>query len=387
LDWPVSTEALWPASVGRPLPLQGHLRRHMFVKAIERLCSSIDPDVSTRAAEVATRFVRGNLTGGNEIANHVWNLLRGISAAQASYELELLREVLTSKMDHWVRGVALERLAELSGKDGIKLLLSAMPDPELREAALEGLTALMLKSSDPQVMETLGEEISRESSEDISKLVTAYLAAGGRAIEVLDSIASRVEPDIAVTIHWLRNGLTPRKAAKCLRPGIVGRGPTEEKLNELEAEWTDRPNALNAAFAILDRLAVFIFKTVDSTVDHAEVVTELAEITEHRFVVEDVVQTVESEDELRIRFIHNGAGYMFSLRDHGRYINLDDVLAGLNGVLERLDFAERFIHIEIGDVAGVVVFVRAEAFFAAAETLRIPLKTDRETARLYPAPR
>jgi hypothetical protein len=78
---------------------------------------------------------------------------------------------------------------------------------------------------------------------------------------------------------------------------------------------------------------------------------------------------------------------MFSLRDHGRYINLDDVLAGLNGVLERLDFAERFIHIEIGDVAGVVVFVRAEAFFAAAETLRIPLKTDRETARLYPAPR
>lgn len=367
-------------------PFPGDRKRYMFVRAIENLCGAIDPEVSTRAADVAIRFVRSNLTSGNEIANHICNLLRGISAAQVPCEPELLRKVIASELDWWARGEALKRLAELSGKGGIALLLSAMSDPTLRDAALEGLATLMRKTRDPQVVDALATEIAREKSEEISKIVNAYLVAGGTSIELLDSVAGRVDRDTALTIHWLRNGLTPRTVARCLRPAIVGAGPTEEKLTELEARWRDKPDAKSMVFAIVDRLSVILFKTVDSTPDHAELVTELAEITEYRFAIEDVVQTVESEDELRIRFIHNGAGYTFPVRHHGRYLNGDDVLAGINGVLDRLGFIERFIHIDVGDAAAVVVFVRAEAFFAAAEALRIPLQSNRETVRLRASP-
>jgi hypothetical protein len=345
------------------------------------MCHSGDSEVGARAAAVATRVVRNNLTDSNEIANHIWNLLDGIAASKIAVEPALLREVLASEVDGWARGVALKRLAELSGREGVALLLSALPDPDLRSAALEGLTSLMLKARDPQVVNAVAQEIAREKGEDVSKLVNAYLAAGGDSIELMDSVAARVDDHTALTIYWLRTGITPRKAAEWLRPAVADRGPTDEKLEEIEACWREKPDAINTAFAILDRLAVILFKTVDGTPDHAEVVTELAEITERRFVVEAVVQTVESEDELRIRFIHNGVGYMFPVRHHGRYINLDDVLAGLNGVLDRLGFPERFISIDVADVAAVVVFVR-EAFFTVAEKLRIPLNTDRIAARL-----
>ena len=70
----------------------------------------------------------------------------GCSAKQreALYDAlrQVLREVVASKIEGWIRGMALKQLAELEGKAGIARLLGALSDPDLRKDALEGLTSL-----------------------------------------------------------------------------------------------------------------------------------------------------------------------------------------------------------------------------------------------------
>ena len=109
-----------------------HSKHYYLILALEHLCKSGDPETRARAGAVAVKAVRRNLTSGNETANHVWNCLRAIRAAQAPDEAELLRDVISSSLDWWVRGEALKRLAQLDGRNAAGRLLSALSDPDLR---------------------------------------------------------------------------------------------------------------------------------------------------------------------------------------------------------------------------------------------------------------
>ena len=132
--------------------------RYFLIRALEHLCKSADADVAELAPpRVAIEFIRRNLAvhgqsalEANSLANDVWHCMDSIAAACSPEQREVLhetlrqvlREVLASRLEWWVRGMALKRLAQLEGRAGIARLIDAMSDPDLRKDALEGLASL-----------------------------------------------------------------------------------------------------------------------------------------------------------------------------------------------------------------------------------------------------
>jgi HEAT repeat protein len=351
---------------------------HLLV-GLEDLCERGDPETRVRAAAVAIRFVRRNLTGGHEVANHGWNCLKAIRKAQLPEEVDLLRDVIASKAAWWVRGEALKRLAQLEGPHGIPRLLSALSDPDLRDAALDGLGALVDGAVDPMVIDTLAQEIAREGAKNISAVVRTFLACGGQAKGLAADIQARLDSKTAMVVHWLLNDIGPREVIAKLRPACGDKEISEAAIEKLEEKWRTDFNGELFVWNILSEppncLAGIVCKTVTSPAEHERLVEDLAKITNGRFAVEDVAQTVEPNgEELRLLLVHRGKGYSFSIQHEGRWLNLSGVLRGLNGILEGLGMPERFIELgEGGYECAVVTFVHAEKFLAAAQELHIQL--------------
>jgi HEAT repeat protein len=365
------------AVLNEMLRMPGHPKRYFLVRSLEHLCKSPDVDICARAAAVAVDIVRRDIAKriespleANLLGNDIWHCMDGIAAAQSPEEREILHDILASKTEWWVRGMALKRLAELEGKAGIERLLCALSDSELRVAALEGLSLLARGSSDPVIIEALAQEIAREDTTDVPKLVEAFLAIGGGAPEVLDRVVTRVDRDTAMTIHWLRAHIDPAEAVEKLGPAFGEAALSAEQLEKLKADWDERHDAQQIVWGLLgewNRLGVVMRKTVDATPNHDEVVADFAKITGDQFSLSDIVQTVEPDGQLRLLFVHRDQGYSFRVEHHGRYVNVRGILDGLNDILKRLGHLERFIALPTGtsDVV-LVTFAHPDMFLAAA---------------------
>ena len=366
--------------------------RYFLIRALEHLCKSTDADLRSRAAAIAIRFIRSNVAErghsaleANSLANHVWHCMDGIAAACSPEQRNVLHgalrhvlhEVLASKLESWVRGMALTRLAQMEGQAGVARLNAALSDPDLRKDALEGLASLAAGSDDPAVLAALGNEIQQGNATHISALVKAFLAVGGNAKSFAQDVVDCLEPEIAMTVRWLLNDIGPREAAAKLQPACGGVPASEEVLQDLEAKWRTAPDATGVVWTLLgrwNRIAVPFYKTVESPVDHAETVCKLTAISAERFAVGEVVQTTESSGDFRVLLVHQGAGYSFPVQNHGRWCNVRAVLDGLNGILDSLGLSERYIELASGtsDVA-LVTFARADIFMPLARELGIRL--------------
>jgi len=114
---------------------------------------------------------------------------------------------------------------------------------------------------------------------------------------------------------------------------------------------------------------------------HAELVRDLSGITGQGFEMTDVSQVQESEETLRVRFVHAGRGFSFLVQHMGRYYDLRSVLTGLNGILENLGREERFLQLHCGGVVALITFAPEKKFLEAARKLRIPVELDPDAAR------
>jgi hypothetical protein len=290
---------------------------------------------------------------------------------------QVLREVLASNLEWWVRGMALKRLAQLEGRAGIARLIDAMSDPDLRKDALEGLASLAAASNDPGVLETLGEEIERGNATDISDLVKAFLAVGGNAKELAQDAVNGLDPKLAVTVRWLLNDIGPREVAAKLQSACGEVAASDQMLQDLDTKWRTAPDAAGVVWTLLggwNRIAVPFYKTGQSPVVHDETVRKLAAISGGHFAVDEVVQTTEASGDFRLLLVHQGLGYSFPVQNHGRWCNVRAVIDGLNGILDGLGRHERFIELSSGtsDVA-IVTFARADIFMPLAHELGIRL--------------
>lgn len=183
-----------------------------------------------------------------------------------------------------------------------------------------------------------------------------------------------------MTAHWVQSNIGPREAAAKLRPACGNVEPLgEPTLEKLETRWRQDRDAFGALLAILGewrRLAGFDCEDVEWAADHACILHYLAASTSNRFAVEEVEQTVEPNDHVRLSFTHQGNRYSFTLQHDGTWVNLPGILDGLNHVLEQLGLRERFIEIyNWGQGAGVVAFVLPDAFVSAARALHIRLES------------
>jgi hypothetical protein len=158
---------------------------YRLVGAIEQLCEGGDT-THRRAAAVAIRFVRQNLSDGdNDVANHVWHCLDGIATVGTADEPELLKEVLASKLQWWTRGIA--------------RLTAALADRDFRAAAAEGLATLARGSDDRAVLTALADTLELDNTARmVAALVQAVACAGERpSAEKMAQYAAkwRDEPD------------------------------------------------------------------------------------------------------------------------------------------------------------------------------------------------
>jgi HEAT repeat protein len=380
------------AVIDEMLQAPEHPKRYLLIRALEHLCKSADADVTTRAASVAIGYIRSNLAKHGHsaleasiVANDIWHCLDGITAACSPQEREVLhealrqvlREVLASKVEWWIRGVALKQLAQLEGQAGITRLIDAVSDPELRKDALEGLASLAAGSDDPAVLEALGREIGRGDATHISALVKAFLAVGGKAKNLAQGIVDRLDPEIAMTVRWLLNDIGPREAAAKLQPACGDVPASDEMLQNLDAKWRTGPDATHVVWSLLNGWKCFVvvfYKGHGPHIDHDEAVRKLAEISGERFAIDEVVQTTESSGDFRVLLVHQGVGYSFPVQNYGRWCNIDAVLKGLNGILDRIGLAERFIEFETENRDfGVLTFANAEIFMPVARELGIRL--------------
>ena len=292
-------------------------------------------------------------------------------------ECKRLREVLDSKREWWVRGMALTHLAKLEGQAGVARLIGALSDPDLRKDALEGLSSLAARSNDPMVLEVLANEIQRGNAADVSALVKTFLAVGGNAKTLAQAIVDRLEPDVAATVRWQRNDISPREAAGKLQPACGGTAASEKTLQKIDAKWQADIDATGVIWELLgewNRIAVPFYKTVGSPVDHSATVYKLAAMAGERLKVDEAVQTTEPDGNFRLMLVYKGIRYSFPVQNHGRWCNVVAVIDGLNSILDRLGLPERFIELNSGtsDVA-IVTFARADIFMPVARELGIPL--------------
>lgn len=187
--------------------------------------------------------------------------------------------------------------------------------------------------------------------------------------------------EAAMTAHWLQSSIGPREAVAKLRPACGDVKPLDEAtLEKLETEWREKRNAFHIVLGILGgqwkRLAGFDCEDVESPADHTRKVRYLAASTGGRFTAENIEQTVEPNDDIRLTFTHQGNRHSFTFENNGSWVNLPGTLDGLNTVLERLGMQERFIELyNWGQGAGVVAFVLPDLFLPAARELHIRLES------------
>lgn len=366
--------------------------RYFLIRALEHLCKTQDADLRSRAAAVAIGFIRDNLMDrgrspleANSLANDVWHCMDGIAAACSPEQRDVLQaalrqvlhEILASKLEWWVRGMALTRLAQMEGQAGIARLIAALSDADLRQDALEGLASLAAGSDDPAVLAALSNEIQRGDATHISTLVKTFLFVGGNAKSFAQGVVGRLEPEIATTVGWLLNDRGPREVAAKLQPACGDVPASEETLQDLEAKWRTKPDTTHVIWGLLhgwQRITFPFYKTVQSPVDHDETVREFAAISGGRFAIDEVLQTTDASGDFRLLLVRQGVGYSFPVQNHGRWCNIRAVIDGLNGILEGLSLPERFIELSSGtsDVA-VVTFARADIFMPLAYELGIQL--------------
>jgi hypothetical protein len=185
----------------------------------------------------------------------------------------------------------------------------------------------------------------------------------------------------AMTTCWLQRGIGSREAAAKLQAacGDVEQ-LSEAKLKELELKWEQKRNAFYIVLAILggpwNRLAGFDCEDVSHPADHTDIVHYLAASTGGRFIVEDVEQAAEPNNDIRLTFNHEGDRYSFTFETNDTWVNLPGMLDGLNHVLEQSGARERFIELYNGrGGAGIVAFVLPDAFVPAARELHLRLES------------
>jgi hypothetical protein len=304
-------------------------------------------------------------------------MIDGDESAGSRDERDALHQALASNAEWWIRGMALKRLAKLEGPAGIARLIDALSGSDLRKDALEGLASLAAGSNDPVVLEALDNEIRRGDSTHISAAVSAFLAVGGNVRSLAQDTVDRLEPEMAMTVRWLLSDIGPREVAAKLQFACGDVPVSGEMLQGLDAKWRTEPNARDVIWSLLggwNRLACIFYKTVGSPVDHDETVYQMTTISGEHFALDEVIQTTESGGDFRVLLVHQGIGYSFPVENQGRWCNIRAVIDGLNGILDSLGLAERFIELNsgTGDVA-LVTFARADLFLPLARELDIPL--------------
>jgi hypothetical protein len=350
---------------------------YWLLQTLETYAASRDAAVARRAAEQAVRYVRSTLDRtDNATANHVWRALDAIALAGHPEETDVLRAMLASGHEAWLRGRALVRLATTAADGAVDRLRAALDDEGLRDAAGEAIASL--EDVDDATVDALRAAAGREGRPAVMSRLIGALAAHGA--DVSDLADATLDPWDRARVHWITHRLGPRDVAR--RLAAAGLDPADGALAEIDADWSDPPDPFAVVTRLIGeaRMTGFDCETCIVPADHARLVRDLARLAEGVFPIESVSQQAGDADRYVVRFVARDRAIRFEARALGDWYDVPAVIGALNVALEQAGLQERYVRLHTGDQTCLVAFVRGEGFVEAAAELRVPIEVDPTTA-------
>jgi HEAT repeat protein len=366
---------------------------NQLMSALESCAKGENRELAMRAADILLRYILANLNClDNGTVGAIWSAMRGLEAVEHPEEAQTLRSILSSPIEYWARGTALQRLGELEGEAGIVRLQNALADPQLRQDAAEGIAKVAKRREDAVLIDSLTAALQQDDRSNVlSAIIDALIAVGADAVSILAENTKELDPYDAMRVAWISKGITPKMAAKELVEAVVIRPPEEELLERLEEDWQRDRQPSTIIFWLLDfskRLTGFDCETSIIPVDHVELIEDLMEIGSDVFQVEAISESwqLENEDDPEailggeVQFVCNRKLYRFNVEYLGDWYDVNSVLKALNSALEESGRSQRFMLLYTGDQTCLVIFAPVMAFLEVADRLHIPIEEDPESA-------
>lgn len=382
---PVIREILAPAPTDES-------NRYFAVNALRDLAYSPEPEVVAEARSLALREIDARLgCAGYRAANDVSRLFDVLEQLPPAEQKPVLERVVGSRLEGWVRGLALERLAKLEDCAALPRLLSALDDAALRRSAIKTIGSLGATAASPAVMERLESLfVTAEHPEDAAVLFDAFVALGKVDDPAVTAQMAKLDPWRRFTLRSRALGMTldqliARLVDAAILDSALVEGLSAEDREEIAKCWRSGDAEAALCEALLRCKGLLWFDTEDAYVppDYAALLAELAEIGGRRVRLE--CAHLESSDdnapEHQLTLLINGLPARLPLRNAGDWIDVTGLIDGLNAELARQGEACRFVTLHETDQTAQIILGDGAKLLALQQTLDFPLDAD-EAKRL-----
>jgi hypothetical protein len=323
----------------------------------------------------------------NRSANDVNHMMQTLAAAAPPWEAEFLARVCHSKLEGWVRGRAIERLARLRSSDLLEFLLDLADDPPVADAAAAAIARLgprkVTGAAISRLEHMLGET---QNSWAPSAAARALISLGQGSNPILTGHYARFDPWTAFSVRVKAAEIdAPVLIERLFAAGIVGDDRRKLLKPAMVAKMRKALNAgdgFQAVEAFLKRMkAVYDFDTEwDPVPDYGMLLNKLSRIAAPRITITDVDVTMAGEAcrEVNCKIANHPARFMPEFM--GDWTDLEAVLGGLNAALAAAGRLERFASLTTGDQTACVILGLEQGLASLVETLGLPLDANANAA-------
>lgn len=316
----------------------------------------------------------------NRTANLVSNFLETLAASKPSWEGEFLEKVISSKIEGWVRGKAIQRLARIRGRNSLEFLLEQLSNVEIAEYAAAAVAKLGKSVATQEVIGRL-RGVIEETTDDWapSAAAQALVALGHSTDPTLALHTDKLLPwtSFVIKVHIAgldAEGLIERFAAA----GVVdskGLGKLKAATLKKVQKLLDSGDGFCAVEQILRPMrAAYIFDVEwDPVPDYNKLLIQLSKILPNNLKITEIVPTMERGVFRSIECKIAGHPARIDPKYDGDWTDIDAVLMSLNSALDQSMNAERFACLDSGSQIAYVVVAHAERLANLVATLGLPV--------------
>lgn len=344
------------------------------------------------APDLAQRF---DINDGLIRADIAAKILAVVKPRGAKTLLERL--IACDAINDFYRGEALLAYALALGEGARHVVLSQIPNHDLRQYAARAVEPLVKDRNDPHDIAALSNALKHEERPCVvAAIAKALLAAGLAGQAAVEAALDRSEPWARVELSWRLSGGTDRELADILTEAGVMDPISDEQLVEALSGGFDVRNLIAAGGR---RLVVFSVKSF-TELEHFELFRELLKVARPVIAVDDLKETcsanllrepvaqmpnVEKVTDLgtvcTISFQYQGRAFCFETNPQGRWHDVSAVMKGFDDFMKAIGRDDRCYELELGGEYALFVVAPASRFEPVAARLGIPLERDSESAR------
>jgi hypothetical protein len=323
-------------------------------------------------------------TQDNTRANAIYfSALTYLADASHPEAVGLLEKTIGSPGLPWLRSGCLKKLAQLKGPESLPAIVKSLSDPALLEGAAGALETLAEAGALPALpLEIAGIIEGWTNREALARMARVFMDLDvPEARAILPRIADRMSPQDAMGAHWYMVGLTPTKAARNLvAHGVLSTELPRERIEAIEALWREKRRPFVALQDLLHEakiLTLFDREYWRTPIDYDDVIRVLsrgsAGVFEPEAIAQEYREAGSASGGYSVEFLYGGKLHAFMARDGGDWIDVESLLAGLNGALAASGRKERFQELLSSDQIAIIVFAEEAGLRRAASELYLPL--------------